>query len=105
MVIGDRKIEIIQGDSYKREIVVEGVDNELIEGIYFSCNDLNICRKLDFNDGVYILSIFPQETQEIKNFQGNYDITIRFADNTINTIQYRSPFVVKEKNNQVKCYG
>lgn len=105
MVIGDKKIEIIEGDSYKREITVEGVDSSLIEGIYFSCEVLKICRKLSFEEGVYILSFTPEETEKMGKFQGNYDLTVKFIGNIINTIQYRSPFIILPKNNKVMCYG
>lgn len=105
MVIGDREIKIIQGDSYRREITIENISNELIEGVYFTCGDLDICRKLDFYDGVYILSFTPQETEEIGKFNGNYDITIKFVGNVVNTIQFRSPINIIPKNNKVTCYG
>lgn len=106
MIIGDRKIEIIQGDSYTRNITIQGVDIALIEGIYFSCESLDICKKLEYNNeqNKYILSFTSEETSNIDKFEGNYDITIKFIDDKINTVQYQSPIIIKKKNNKVTCY-
>ena len=107
MIIGDRKIEIIQGDSYTRNITIQGVDIALIEGIYFSCETLGICKKLEYDDEQkkYILSFTSEETNNIAKFEGNYDLTIKFIDDQINTVQYQSPIFIRKKNNKVTCYN
>lgn len=101
------KLEIIQGDTFYREIEIEGVSNDLIESIYFSCNELNICKSLTYDSNVeaWVLQINSNETDEFAKFNGTYDLTIKFSDQKITTVVYNGLLIVKEKQNKVRCYG
>lgn len=102
---GTLDIRIIQGDSYRREITIDGLGQEVIEGIYFSSHELGVCKKCLYEDGVYVLYFSPSETENFKAFSGIYDLTVRFNQNDVNTICYNSSITILEKNNKVTCYG
>lgn len=102
---GNLDIKIIQGDSYRREITIEGIMPELIEGVYFTSADLQICKKCEFVNGIYILEFTPQETSDFKSIYSSYDITIKFTQNKVNTICYNASLIVLPKENKVGCYG
>lgn len=104
IVIGNSTIKLVQGDSYQRSLTLEGIEPVSIEGIYFSCKGLNICKKLDYVDGVYTFNLSAEETKNFKEFYGDYDITIRFIDNKIQTAFYKAIFNVLPKTNEVSCY-
>lgn len=101
-----KKIQIIQGDSYTLEVDFEGIIIDLIDSIYFTCNELSICKQLekDIENNLFRLSIDKNETKEYSNGVYNYDLTIKFVDNNVKTVQYRSILVILEKNNKVVCY-
>lgn len=105
MVIGDKRIKIVAGDTYQREIEIKGIDNSYIKHVYFTSDALNICRKLDFYDGVYILSLSSEETKYDEILRGYYDLTIEFIDGKIMTIVYQKPLLIEPKENEVCCYG
>lgn len=104
-VDGSLDIIIIQGDTYRREITIDGIDNRVIEGVYFSSHELGICKKCDYEDGVYVLYFSPSETENFKAFSGIYDLTVRFNKNDVNTICYNSSIIILPKDNKVTCYG
>ena len=103
-VQGNPKISIIQGDSYTREIAFEGIDIELIESIYFTCDKLSICKKLEKDENLFILYISSNETINYEVGTFDFDLTIKFKNNDTKTIQYRSIISILEKNNKVICY-
>lgn len=104
---GNIRLQIIQGDSFDREVYVEGVELEKIEGIYFSCEDLGICRKLTYYDeeGYFGLSLSPEETILFPKINTNYDLTVKFVDEKIATATYCSQLTVLPKINKVACFG
>lgn len=101
-----KKIQIIQGDSYALEVDFEGIIIDLIDSIHFTCNELSICKQLekDIENNLFRLYIDKEETKEYSNGVYNYDLTIKFVDNNVKTVQYRSILVILEKNNKVVCY-
>jgi hypothetical protein len=103
--IGNASITLIQGDTYSREIEIKNVDLELIEGIYFSCEKLGVCKKLNFNseEKIFELKLTSLETQSFPKINTNFDLTIVFIDNTVKTIQHCESLVVIEKRNKVDC--
>ena len=104
MIIGNTKLEIIQGDTFVKTITIGGItdSSKIIKNIYFSCAELNISRKLNNPEtNVYELLIHSEETNEMKEFYGTYDLTIEFVDEKINTFIYNSQIVIKPKKNKV----
>lgn len=104
---GNPKILLVSGDSYTREISFEGIEIDLIEGIYFSSEKLSICKKLEFDDDnkVFVLHLTPKETKEFPIGTTTFDLTIRFINDYIKTIQYEAIITILEKSNKVVCYG
>lgn len=105
MVIGDKRIKIVSGDTYQKRVIIDDIDNEIIKSIYFTSKELNICRELVFRDGAYILTLNSEETKYDEIFRGYYDLTIEFIDGKINTIVYQKPILIEPKENEVCCYG
>lgn len=99
-------IRIVQGDTYNCEIEIQGLDIFLIENIYFSCEQLNICKKVEFDEElqVYNLTFNSQETENFKNGVFNYDLTFKFFNDSIRTVQYKSTITILKKTNKVVCY-
>ena len=101
-----KEIVIVQGDTYSCEIELENFNLDVDVEIYFSCSELDICKKLVYDDFYksYILSLLPEETKSFSKGIYDYDITIKLST-SIKTIQYKSTMVILEKNNEVVCYG
>ena len=96
-------ITIIQGDTYECEVTVEGIVAELVDKIYFSSNQLNVCKMLDKRDNKFILKFTPEETMKFSTGNLSYDFTIYFLDNTIQTAQYKARISILPKINKVQC--
>lgn len=103
MICGKVNIIIVQGDSYQKKVKIEGIDNEMIEGVYFSSDKLKFSKKLTYSmvEEKYIFSLTPLETETFPAGKGDYDITIKFIDDKIKTISYRESFDVLPKINKV----
>lgn len=101
-----QKIKIIQGDTYTLDIDFEGITLDLINNIYFSCDELSICKKLNkyVEENLFRLFISSEESKEYPSGVYNYDLTVEFAGETVKTVQYRSIITILEKNNKVVCY-
>ena len=96
-------ITIIQGDTYECEISIEGVLVEIIDRIYFSSNQLNVCKELEKRDGKFVLKFTPEETMNFETGNLSYDFTIYFTNNAIQTAQYRNRISILPKINKVQC--
>lgn len=103
MICGKVNITLIQGDSYQKKVKIEGVEPEVVEGVYFSSNKLEFSKKLIYNqiEEKYIFEFTPEETQALPLGRGDYDITIKFIDDKIKTICYRESIEVLPKINKV----
>lgn len=101
-----KEITIVQGDTYNCEVELENFNLDVEVEIYFSCKELNICKKLIYDDFYksYILTLLPEETKNFPKGVYDYDYTIKIST-AIKTIQYKSTMVILEKNNEVVCYG
>ena len=97
---GSTDIVIIQGDTNRREIAVD-IDMELIEGIYFSCKDLDLNKKCIRGDKCFILEFSPTETQDLPIYTGTYDLTLKMFEGSIKTICLDQSLMVLEKKNKV----
>ena len=103
-----KEILIVQGDTYNCEIEFENFDFSLgveVE-IFFTCKELNICKKLVFDEfyKTFILSLLPEETINFPKGVYNFDYKIKVST-AIKTIQYKSTMIILEKNNEVICGG
>lgn len=104
MTEGNSTITIIQGDSYDRTITIEGIDTELIKEVYISCSELNLCKQLIKSpDGSFTFSLSSEETKGFKEFYGNYDLTVKFNNNKIKTLLYKSFIKILAKTNGITC--
>lgn len=101
------KLVIIQGDTFYRQVTFEGVSIDKISGVYFSCAELGVCKKLLYNEEYqnWELELTSSETENLQEFSGTYDLTVEFFDKRITTVIYNGLLSVKEKQNKVKCYG
>lgn len=104
MVIGESKITIIQGDSYERYITIETGENNLIEGVYFSSEKLGISKKLIERNNIYIIRLTPEETSILPVVNTTYDLTIKFQEEKVNTVQYQETISILRKNNKVETW-
>lgn len=101
---GSLDIKIIQGDSYRREITVEGISIDLIEGVYFSSAELGVCKKCFKSDNMFILEFNGEETKNYKCVNTSYDLTIKLSGNNVKTICYNASLIILKKENMVTCY-
>lgn len=97
---------IIQGDTYQKNVTIDGVFLSTIEGVYFSCGKLGISKKLSFDESTnrFVLLLKSNETSEFKPIVTDYDITVKFFDDSIRTGLYRGRLIVAEKNNAVEVF-
>lgn len=103
---GNIRLQIIQGDSFDRQVYVEGVETDKIEGIYFTCEKLGICKKLVLTkDNYFVLSISAEESSKFPKIDASYDLTIKFIDDKIQTATYCSQISILPKINKVTCSG
>ena len=103
---GNIRLQIIQGDSFDRQVYVEGVGTDKIEGIYFTCEKLGICKKLVLTkDSYFTLSISAEESSKFPKIDASYDLTIKFIDDKIQTATYCSQISILPKINKVTCSG
>lgn len=107
---GNIRLQIIQGDSFDRQVYVEGVETDKIEGIYFTCEKLGICKKLVLTkditkDSYFALSISAEESSKFPKIDASYDLTIKFIDDKIQTATYCSQISILPKINKVTCSG
>ena len=101
---GNIRLQIIQGDSFDRQVYVEGVETDKIEGIYFTCEKLGICKKLVLTkDSYFALSISAEESSKFPKIDASYDLTIKFIDDKIQTATYCSQISILPKINKVTC--
>lgn len=105
MITGKINIEIIQGDTYQKNVLIENVDLSLIEGVYFSCKELNICQKLEYDNDInrFVFLLTANQTKDLNPIYTDYDITIKFNDSKIKTVSYRGSCSILPKINKVGC--
>ena len=96
-------IEIIQGDTIEKNVVISGVDNSDIEKVYFTSEKLNIEKELPFDDvsEKWLLRLESSETKDYEETTTDFDITVKFVDSDILTGIYRGLLKVLPKTNKV----
>ena len=106
IINGSKNIQIVQGDTYILEVAFENAEISLIEAIYFTCDKLSVCKKLEYNDDdrFFYLTLESNETKQFPKGTYNYDLTINFLEDNVKTVQYKAIINILEKNNKVVCY-
>jgi len=96
-------IVIIQGDTYQKNVLIEGVLLDAIEAVYFSCGKLGITKQLEFDHSLqrFVLKFTHDETTLLKPIVTDYDITVKLFGNNIRTGLHRGKLFVLDKNNPV----
>lgn len=103
----DVEIKVIKGDSVNVTVTLVGLDSETVDHIYFSSRNI-ITKELifeeateDYPNGLYRLSITAAETAVFPIGRSTYDITVYFTNNSVQTVRYKGPIMVYEKDNRV----
>lgn len=96
-------IELVQGDTLNKNVIVRGVSESDIDSIYFTCHELDIEKQLVYDSNIekWVLKIEAAETKTYKTITTDYDLTIKFTDDDISTVLYRGIFKVLPKVNEV----
>ena len=81
------------------------VDIELIDKVYFTCSQQNINELFTLNDDIFVLSLSPEITSDLKEITCDYDITVVFLGGETMTSIYRSAFTVLPKTNPINTEG
>lgn len=97
-------ITIIKGDACFRDVIITGAEPEIIEGVYFTCSDLQISKNLEYDSErkCYCLRLESEETAQYNVMVTDYDITIKFFDDSYRTVIYRGKMSIMEKHNPVE---
>lgn len=97
-------IVIIQGDTYQKNVIIEGVYTDIIEGVYFSCGKLNLTQKLSFNSQFnhFELILSSEQTATLKPVVTDFDITVKLQNDKVTTGLYRGKLIVLDKNNPIQ---
>lgn len=100
MIKGQKQIKVIQGDSYQLNVSVTNASGT-IDHIVVSSKKLNIKKTLTFDSesNKYIFNLTAEETAEFPVITTDYDLTIFFTDENVQTIAYRAEIVVLPKTN------
>lgn len=103
MIIGNTSIEIIQGDSYQRNITFSGSLSDFISSVFITCQGLGLCKSLQKQEEKYIFYLSSEETSSLQEYYGSYDLTVTFIDNKIKTLCYNATIKILPKINKVEC--
>ena len=107
MKIQGTNISMIRGDSEAIKVSCRnesGVDIPLAEGdiVYFTVKrntntEEKILQKIvtEFTDGVALITIFPEDTKELKTGSYYYDIQLNRANGQVKTIIPPSTYTIK----------
>lgn len=98
------KLKLIKGDTLSLNILISDVDVELIDKMYFTCEQQNLKQEFVLQDNEFILNIKPERTLLLKEITSDYDITIVFKNGETITSIYREGFMVLPKTNGLDIY-
>ena len=96
------KISIIQGDGYEAKLRFSGIpDVRAIKRVTFSCNFLNLCKEVEYDEeeGAFILRFTPRETSSLTPCVTDFDITVEFDNENVQTPIYRKSITIQRKVN------
>lgn len=98
------ELTLVKGDSLTVTVEIEGVAAADVDHIYFSVRDV-VTDEFTYDDGseTWILTIPATDTDnaEYKVGKHSYDVTVFFANNTVNTIIYKGLLTIQAKDNIV----
>lgn len=100
----DNKLKLIKGDTLSLNISFTEVDIDLIDKVYFTCEQQNLKQEFTLQDDQFMLNIGPERTSLLKEITSDYDITIIFNNGETITSVYREGFMVLPKTNSLDIY-
>lgn len=98
------ELTLVKGDSLTVTVEIEGVDPDDVDHIYFSVRDVVTEEFIyDETSETWIMTIAAADTvaTAYKVGKHSYDVTVYFANNTVNTIIYKGLLTVYAKDNEV----
>lgn len=99
------ELTLIKGDSLTVTVDIEGVAAADVDHIYFSVRDVVTEEFIyDATSETWIMTIAAEDTAvaAYKVGKHSYDVTVYFANNTVNTIIYKGLLTVFAKDNEVE---
>jgi hypothetical protein len=98
------ELTLIKGDSLTVTVEIEGVVAADIDHIYFSVRDV-VTQEFIYDEEaeLWTMTIAATNTDnaEYKVGKHSYDVTVYFANNTVNTIIYKGLLTIHAKDNVV----
>jgi hypothetical protein len=97
-------LTLVKGDSLTVTVEIEGIDAGDVDHIYFSVRDL-VTAEFTYDDisEKWLLTIPASSTDDAIYRVGkhSYDVTVYFANETVNTIIYKGLLTIFAKDNVV----
>lgn len=102
--LNECNISVIQGDVLELYFIIENIDKEQIEQVFFTCNEKGIQVELEYSEDEqgYALRLESADTSELEVGLSSYDLTLKFADEGYFTAVYEGIFDVLPKKNKVE---
>ena len=100
-------ISVVQGDILEVYFVLEGISNEDISKVFFSCAEQSLAVECEYSSSQqgYGLRLDSDETDVLEAKQSRYDLTVRFTDGNDFTAVYEGVFAVFPKRNAIRDGG
>ena len=98
------ELTLVKGDSLTVTVEIEGVAAADIDHIYFSVRDIVTEEFIyDAQSELWKMTIAATSTDNAEYTVGkhSYDVTVYFANNTVNTIIYKGLLTIYAKDNVV----
>jgi len=102
------ELTLVKGDSLTVTVDIDGVSPVDINHIYFSVRDMVTAEFIyDEQSSLWIMTIAAENTNnpEYKIGKYSYDVTIYFANDTVNTAIYKGLLTIYAKDNLVNLGG
>jgi hypothetical protein len=98
------ELTLVKGDSLTVTVEIEGVAAADVDHIYFSVRDI-VTAEFTYSAGsdLWTMTIPATSTDNAEYTVGkhSYDVTVYFANNTVNTIIYKGLLTIFGKDNVV----
>ena len=103
MIKGKLDVIIIKGDTYEKRITLTNIDNTTIEGVYVSCEALDLSQKTTYDNvnSCYVFRLDTTDTSVLKETTATYDITLKLTNDEIYTLLHKGLLKVIPKVNEV----
>lgn len=96
-------LTIIRGDTLEIEVEILDFDSSLINKVFFTCEDFDICKEFTKVENKYYLKITDEETELFDVTRTFYDVTMQYNLTDMLTLIYKGSFIVLDKINGVSC--